>query len=68
MVFSAQFTVASFVYYTTSVLFPARETMLDEVIFDDTKGDDKLSDGSHSHNIQGDEKTLSQSTATHVYV
>lgn len=30
-----QFFVASFVYYTTSVLFPARVTMLEEAILDD---------------------------------
>jgi hypothetical protein len=57
--------VASFVYYTASVVFPAQETMLDETIFDDTKGDDN-SDG--SHNIREDEKAHSQITTTPVYV
>ena len=28
-------------YYTTSVLFPARETMLENAILDDAKVDDK---------------------------
>ncbi|KIM82056.1 hypothetical protein PILCRDRAFT_820964 [Piloderma croceum F 1598] len=59
------FTVASFVYYTTSVVFPAHETMLDETIFDDTKGDNK---SVGSHNIREYEKAHSQSTATPVYV
>lgn len=31
-----QFTVASTVYYLASILFPARETMIDHPIFDDT--------------------------------
>lgn len=36
-----QFTLASFVYYTASVLFPARDTMIDEAIYDDEKSDEK---------------------------
>jgi len=41
--------------------------MLDEAIFDDTKGDDN-SDGSHFHNMREDEKAHFPSTAAPVYV
>jgi len=40
------FTMASFVYYMTSVLSPAHETMLQEAIFEDAEMNDK-SDSSH---------------------
>jgi hypothetical protein len=57
--------VASFVYYTTSILFPALETMLDEAIFDDTKDDDN-SGGSRTGSIRQHEKATVLSTETPV--
>jgi NCS1 family nucleobase:cation symporter-1 len=52
--FLQQFTVASFVYYTASVLFPAHETILEEAVFEDAKVDDKSGrdrpEGMRNHN------------------
>jgi hypothetical protein len=65
--FLRQFVVASFVYYTTSILFPAFETMLDAAIFDDTK-DDNHSNGSRTGSIRQHEKAAMKRTETSVHV
>jgi len=41
------FTLASVVYYTPSILFPAYDTMLEEAIYEDPKGDRKSDGGSY---------------------